>query len=424
MISAPSAEKAVLGSWLIEKEAISACIDILAPEAFAEQQNAAIARIILELYRQGKAVDMVTVGQAAQEAGISFPGFGTYLADLAHSCTTAAHASHYAKKVLDCFYTRQLIAAAKAVTDKAETETLDEPAVKALSELVMRKEAIYSEPVDTCANGFYGFLDDVLTKSKTEIYKTGIPQLDVMWKGIGGGEICILGAGPGVGKSTIAANFLLNFGKAGIPTLYYGTEETPHQTKARLVSMVSGVEPWRFRIGVLDMEHRRRAHEAIADKIHKYTISISRQKHPSLADIDNSLASGGYKILVLDSLMFVNFAKGENMRLRVQQFMVDLNSVAQKRNVAVFLVCHLGRQTYGAQEVRPTRADLPESNALERVAHKILLVWRPSAKQPANGDRVLEVINEKDRFNPDGQTFDVLIDSKTRAIKEAVDAAV
>jgi replicative DNA helicase len=423
MISAPEAEKAVLGSWLIEKEAISACIDILAPEAFAEQQNAAIARIILNLYRQGKAVDLVSVEEASKEAGIAFPGIRAYLADLVHATPTAAHASHHAKKVLDCFYTRQLIAAAKAVADKAETETLDEPAVKALSELVMRKEAIYTEPVDTCANGFYGFLDDVITKSKTELYKTGIPTLDAMWKGIGGGEICILGAGPGVGKSTIAANFLINFGKAGIPTLYYGTEETPHQTKSRLVSMVSGVEPWRFRIGVLDMEHRRKAYEAISDKIHKYTIAISRQKHPSLSDIDTSLASGGYKVLILDSLMFVNFAKGENMRLRVQQFMVDLNAVAQKRNVAVFLVCHLGRQTYGATEVRPTRADLPESNALERVAHKILLVWRPSAKQPTNGDRVLEVINEKDRFNPDGQVFDLMIDSKTRAIKETPIAA-
>jgi replicative DNA helicase len=423
MISAPEAEKAVLGSWLIEKEAISACIDILAPEAFAEQQNAAIARIILDLYRQGKAVDMVTVGQAAQEAGISFPGFGTYLADLAHSCTTAAHASHYAKKVLDCFYTRQLIAAAKAVADKAETETLDEPAVKALSELVMRKEAVYAPAAFTYSNGLVDFRHRMDVKSKKELFRTGFQSLDSAWYGAGTGEVITIALATNVGKSVTMLNIANKMLSRNVRCGYAGSEMDADEVVQRHLAMVSHVPAYKLRLGKLELGDIQKLNDALSGKMASMPMAILDHPEPSIADLNNFAMSTNCEVLFVDYLGRCKYPKASEERLAIGEFMKSFKTMTRRRNITSFIAAQLSRRTYDGRNLKPTLADLSETKKIEEESDKVLLGYVDPMKQKGDGDTVISFINAKNRQGKKGQEFDLILDGKTLVLKEPEIAA-
>ena len=424
MISAPEAERAVLGSMLIEREAIASCVDLIQPEHFNEAQNVAVVRCIYDLFKANRPLDIVAVIEAGKASGLEFPSLGAYLGQCIESVTSAAHAGHHARTVLDRSYKRKIIDAAGRLAGSAMAEDGVNERLAEIQKLVLEADAIFTSKLDSYNSGFDTFLEDVGAQSKREVYRTGIRQLDILWKGIASSEICTIAAGPGVGKSTLALNLLHNFGAQNIPCAYFGTEMKSLETKMRHVSIASGVPSFKFRIGALSLEDRRLAYEAISGTIGKMPISISNEDRPSIAKIDAVIAEGKFKVVMIDSLMFCDLPKAENMRLRVQQFMVDLNALKHRRNVAIFLIVHLGRQAYGNTEAKPSLADLMESNSLERVSDKILLLWKPQAKQLPNGDRVIEVINAKDRQNPDGQCFDLIVDRRTMKITERTDEAI
>jgi replicative DNA helicase len=423
MISAPEAEKAVLGSWLIEKEAISACIDILAPEAFAEQQNAAIARIILDLYRQGKSVDLVIVEQASKEAGIAFPGIRAYLADLAHSCTTAAHASHYAKKVLDCFYTRQLISQARTLVDRAESETLSEAEVKALSELVMRKEAVYAPTAFTYKNSLVDFRDRMDSRATKALYRTGIKVLDAAYYGVSAGEVVTVALATNVGKSVTCLNIMHNMASRDIPCGYIGTEMSSDETAQRHLSIVSGVAAHKLRIGRLETTDIGPLNHALSEKMAKMPIAILDHPNPSLADINSFIIANDCKVVFIDYLERCEMPKAESYRLKIREFMAGLKTLARRRGVVVFLASQLGRQTYSSTATKPTLADLSESKAIEQESDKVLLGYMDQMKQKGDGDTILSFINAKNRQGKKGQEFDLILDGKTLVLKEPEIAA-
>lgn len=424
MISAPSAEKAVLGSWLIEKEAISSCIDIIGPEAFYEAQNQSIARIILDLYRKGAAVDLVSVEQAAKEAGLSYNGLRTYLADCAHSCTTAAHAPHHSKKVLDCFYTRQLISQARNLVDRAESETLTEAEVKGISELVMRKEAVYAPALISYKNGLHDLIDRIGKKSATSVYRTGIKSLDAAWFGMSAGEVIVLGGAPGAGKSKLALKILSNLVQRKVPCLLFGTELDAYQTALRHLSMLSGVETWKLRIARADAFEWAKASQTVSNVMSEMPLHISPIKAPNLSQIDQAIVASGAKVVVIDSVFFCTYPKGNSIRERMEDFCRGLQEITKRREVVSILVAHLGRQAYNenAQSRPPVLSDFGESKGLEITADKAALLWTPQAKQTGS-KRIVEVILAKDRANNDRRgghlkSFDLECDENTPDMKE------
>ena len=420
MISAPQAEKATLGSWLIEKESIQSCIDIIQPEHFHDQANAVIARCILELYRQGKAVDLVTVGQAMQEAGLSLDGSRAYLSDLAHSTTTTAHAVHHAKKVLDCYYTRQILSAADRLAKDQDAQSLKE-----VTDLVLKKESVYAPPLVSYKDNLHDMMDKMDRRARDEVFRTGIKSLDAAWFGVTVGEVVVLGGAPNAGKSKLALNIVNNLLQRNVPCLMFATEMRPHEVMQRHLSMLAKVDTWKLRIGKADLLERQRAVETLGGTMNRMPFHISPKEAPTLADINAGIISSGAKVIVIDSLMFCSFPKAEQLRVSIEFFMKGLKAIAQKRDVVIILVAHLGRRTYDSQGQNspPTLADFGESKSVEITADKALLMWLPQAKQIGNGD-VVECINAKDRANNKrrgGQvvTFDLVCDTNTPLMMEA-----
>lgn len=416
MISAPSAEKAVLGSWLIEKEAISSCVDIIGHEAFSDQFHSLVAMAILELYREGKAADIVSVNGKLEGAGVH--GMLPKLADICDSVTTAAHASHHAKTVQDKFLLRQIIAQAKTLASKAEQDALTEAEVKALSETVMRKEAVYAPAAFTYKNSLVDFLDRMDSRSKKQLYRTGIKVLDAAYYGVGTGEIVTVALATNVGKSVTCLNIMHNMAERGISCGYIGTEMSSDETTQRHLSIVSGVEAFKLRIGKIELDDHRRIHDALADKMSKMPVSIMDHPNPSLADINSFIIANGCKVIFIDYLERCEMPKAEAYRLKIKEFMAGLKTLARRRNVCVFLASQLGRNTYSANATKPTLADLSESKAIEQESDKVLLGYLDPNKQTGGINTTLSFIIGKNRQGKKGQEFDLILDGKTLQLKE------
>lgn len=422
-LAAPEAERAVIGSMLIEKEAISACIDLLPPECLYEAQNQAICRIAYDLFRANRPADVVAVIEAGKAQALAFPELPAYLGKCIESVTSASHASHHARTVLDRYYKRQtILAATKLVSDLYSEEKTDE-SLRALQDTVLAKEAIYAPAHVTYKNDLHDFLDKMGEKSKSALYRTGYKSLDALWYGLSESELVVIAGAPGAGKSKLALNIMGNLLARNVPCLYFGTEMTPHETIQRHLSMITKIETWKMRIGKVDLTDSVKINEALAG-MSAMPLHLSRINSPSLSDISTGIVNSKAKVVFVDSLLFCNLPKAEALRIRIEEFVRGLKVMAQKREVVIFLICHLGRQTYNAESSTrpPTLADIGESKAVEIAADKALLLWAPQAKQTGINE-VVECINAKDRANNKKRggmsaSFDLICDEKTPIMRE------
>ena len=416
-ISAPEAEKAVIGSFLIEKEAITACIDLVKPDQFYEAQNIAICRIVYELYKANRPVDAVAVIEAWKGQAIEFPELPSYLSKCFESVTSAGHASYHAKTILDRYYKRETIKAAEALALSVHSDQGLNEALTKIHELAMQKEAIHAPPVYTYANGLFDFIDKISVKSGKTLYRTGYPSLDASWYGVAEGEIITIGAATNVGKSMLCLNLMHNIASRGVKCLYAGTEMSSFETTSRHVSIASGVAAHKLRIGRLDLEDHSKIHAAISDKLYKMSVTMIDNPSPSLSDINSAIVSSGAKVVFVDYLGRLRLPNAENYRLRVHEAMIGLKTMARTRNVVIFLAAQLGRQAYGQSSPKPTLADLSESKSIEAESDKVLLVWSDPAKQ-GKTNSVLSFINAKNRAGKRGHEFDMTLDSNTLTIRE------
>lgn len=416
-LSAPEAERAVIGSMLIEKEAISAVIDLIQPEHFAEAQNAAIVRAIYGLFKENRPADIVSVVEAGKAAGLEFPSLGAYLAESVDRVTTAGHVTHHARTVLDRYYKRATIQAATQLVTDLYSEEKTDASLKALQEVLLKKEAVYAPAAFTYANGLFDIIEAVGAKSKKTLYRTGYNSLDGAWHGVGEGEVITIGAATNVGKSMLCLNLMHNMASRGVKCLYVGTEMSSLETTTRHLSIASGVSAYKLRIGQINLEDHGKIHSAISDKLYKMNVTMIDNPSPSVSEINSAIINSGCKVVFVDYLGRLGMVKAENYRLRVHETMIALKTMARTRNVVVFLAAQLGRTVYGQGSPKPTLADLSESKSIEAESDKVLLGWIDPAKQTGTGT-VLSFINAKNRQGKRGTEWDMTLDANTLAIRE------
>lgn len=416
-LAAPEAERAVIGSMLIEKEAIAAVIDLIQPEHFYEQHNQAICRAIYDLFRANRPADVVAVIEAGKAQALAFPELPAYLSECINGVASAEHASHHARTILDRYYKRATIqAATKLVADLYSEEKTDE-SLKVLHDVLLKKDAVYAPAAFTYANGLFDIIDAVGAKSKRTLYRTGYNSLDGVWHGVAKGEVVTIGAATNVGKSMLCLNLMHNIASRGAKCLYVGSEMSSLETTTRHLSIASGVSAYKLRIGQINLEDHGKIHSAISDKLYRMNVTMTDNPSPSVSDINSAIINSGAEIVFVDYLSRLGMVKAENYRLRVHETMIAIKTMARVRNVVVFLAAQLGRQAYGSNSPKPTLADFSECKSIEAESDKALLVWVDPAKQTGTGT-VLSFINAKNRAGKKGQEFDMTLDGNTLEIKE------
>lgn len=369
-------EQAVLGSMIIEAQAVRTARQFLGMECFYSVAHQRIFKAILELTDSGSVADVVLLMAHLRDRDeLQTIGGGHYLGELVNRVVTAEHVEHYAKKVSCLYLEREIIMTCHGLAAAGQEQR--PKFLENLRKMHLTLESINSPYLLSYETGLVGLADEMLNPEIVKIFKTGYPTIDALWKAIKAGEVNTWAAATNEGKSVVLLNLMDRAALAGEKCLYVGTEMEAIETVQRHLSMRSGVEAWRIRKPELMKTHVSKIHSTMSDVMSKMKVSILDDPEPSLAKIEAAIYASKAEVVFLDYLERFEMPRAENLRLQIKEFMKRLKTLARRNKVVIHLAAQLNRDTYGVEERPPNLADLSESSAIEKESDRVVLMWSP-----------------------------------------------
>lgn len=389
------AETSILGSILIDKDAIISVADFLRPEHFYDENNGAIFKAVLDLYEERSPIDVVTVSDKLKKnRSLTRVGGSAYLMELVNQVPTATNAEKYGQIVKDLYVKRQLISAASRIVDVAfdegngAGEAMDraEMEVFALSQKHLKQSFM---PIKDALAESFDRLDE-LHKMAGGLrgVPTGFRDLDNMLAGLQASNMIVLAARPGVGKTALA----LNIARAvavdyKIPVGMFSVEMSKEELTDRLLVRQSEIDAWKLKTGKLEEEDFTRFSEAMGiladaplyiDDTPGISVLEMRTKARRLQ------VEKGLQLLIID---YMQLLRGRNLENRVQEvseISMGIKNLARELKIPVMTVSQLSRAVEVRGGVRPRLADLRESGSIEQDADVVIFLYREDEENPEN----------------------------------------
>ena len=256
----PEAESSLIGSLMIDKDAIIKVADIVNADDFYVTKNSQIFESIVGLFERREPIDVVTLADSLEKKGVLDDiGGASYLTELVNSVPSSAHVAQYARIVADKATLRRLIQAAGSINNMAYSEdgaldvVLDEAeqALFAVSQKHLKQNFI---PIQEVLTQSFERLDG-LHKDKHSLrgVPTGYRGLDNLLAGLQNSDLIILAARPSMGKTSFAINIAQHVAtKEGIPVGIFSLEMSKEQLIDRMLSSEAGIDSWKLRTGNLE----------------------------------------------------------------------------------------------------------------------------------------------------------------------------
>jgi replicative DNA helicase len=409
------AEMAVIGSVLVSPSPADTLDDLplLESDWFYADAHRLIWEAIQSLRRSTFPIDAVTVAteldrrkQFEQVGGVK------HFTEIMATVPNSSHAAYYAALVASSWKSRIAVYGCREVLEVADTGSDDEIAAKAEAVLRTITER-YNPEVDVS-------IRDVMVEAWAEIQSridsgqphgtaTGFADLDELLIGLGDGELVIVAARPGVGKSAFATCLSLNLGKRGIPSVMISLEMTKLEWSERLLSIESGVSGRKLKNCMgLDTTEREILLET-AGKLSKMPLRIDDRPSQRFSSIAATARRAKRKenigMLLVDYLQLVQpDLPPSNNRPREQEvasITKSLKILAKELGIPIVVLAQMNRNIENREDKRPRLADLRESGSIEQDADKVLFLHRPSDFEPEERPGEIDVICAKNR---NGQT--------------------
>jgi replicative DNA helicase len=214
-----------------------------------------------------------------------------------------------------------------------------------------------------------------------------------------GGDLVVVAARPGVGKSIFAANILNSFLEQGYKCLVYTTEMTPEQYMLRQVCIFRKLWYFGFRNGYATDEDKVHLDEATTDFTEKYKnlLVYSRIQRPSSADVQREIDEHKPNIVILDNLSSVKLtSKAQNKTEKIGEFLEEVKETIVDKKLLCILVCHINRTAEQEGDGEPILSNLKDSSKIEELANKVIIMW------PAEPTPIEMVVNWKYSKDRDG----------------------
>ena len=410
------AERACLGSMLLDKEAIEVAIDVLTDEDFYSEQHRIIFRTLLELYGRSTPVDIVTLTDYLRGSGeLDSAGGVGYISSLLDETPTSANAEYYAKIVEQKSLLRKLIRASSGAislcynTEKDAYEIVDE-AEKLIFDVTERKGV----------RGYFP-ISEVIKDSITAIEKlfhrgdnyTGIPsgfkELDDLTSGFQKSEFIVVAARPSVGKTALALNIAQNVAiQQRLKVAVFSLEMSKEALMQRMLCSEARIDSQRLRKGLLRTEEWGPLTTA-AGKLSEATIFIDET--PGISDMQlrakarRIQSRHGLDLVIVDYLQLMSsIRKKEGRTQEISEISRSLKALARELNIPVIALSQLSRavETRG-RDKRPILSDLRESGAIEQDADVVIFLYRDELYNPhSDREGLAEIIIQKQRNGPTG----------------------
>jgi replicative DNA helicase len=372
------AEQSVLGSVLIDRDAIVEVAEFLRAEDYYRQANGLVYAAMLELFERREPIDIVTVAETLErKEELDAVGGRSYLSSLSNQTPTAVHAVQYARIVERKAVLRNLIAAAGKIAgigyeDPAEIqEAIDRAETELFSVSERRVHAGFS-PLRSLLHEAFDRLD-YLHSHRGEIsgIRSGFAELDAMTTGLQKSDLIIVAARPSVGKTSLALNMAEHAAvRDGKSVGVFSLEMSKEQLVLRLLSSVGDIDSQRLRTGFLeDMDFNRVANAMTS--LSEARIYIDDTPNISTMELRTKArrlqAEAGLDLVIVDYLQLMQASTASRDANRVQEVSEisrGLKALARELSVPVIALSQLSRQPEMRESKEPRLSDLRESGCL------------------------------------------------------------
>lgn len=410
------AEKSVLGSIILDKNALIEVLEVLKPDDFYSQMHKEIYEAIIELYRKNEPVDILTLAEELKKRkALEMIGGRAYLGHLSSSVPSTSNVAYYAKIVEEKAVLRRLIGASSDIIEKGYLEKIEASEV-----LDFAEKSVFEISQKRQTRGF-SFIKDVLWENLKNIDEaskmegqmtgltTGFSDLNNRTSGLQKSDLILIAARPSMGKTAFALNIAQNAAVLGDASVaIFSLEMSKEQLTQRLLSSQASVEIQKIRTGNLQTKEWEYIYNAI-DVLSKANIYIDDTPGITSLEIKNKCrrlkADKGLDLVIIDYLQLMSMeGRAESRQQEISSISRSLKNLAREMDCPVISLSQLSRAPELRSDHRPILSDLRESGAIEQDADIVIFLYRDEYYNPETTEKpnICEVIIAKQRNGPTG----------------------
>lgn len=410
-----AAEQAVLGGMLLSKDAVADVLEKLRPGDFYKPANQLVYDAILDLYGRGEPADAVTVAAELDRRGLlRRVGGAPYLHTLISTVPTAANAGYYAEIVSEKSLLRRLVEAGTRVVQYgyAGADGAD------VNEIVDRAQAEIYDVTERRAAEDFVVLEEILQPTMDEIdaiaseggiskgVPTGFTDLDDLTNGLHPGQMVVVAARPGMGKSTLGLDFMRSCSiKNQLPSIVFSLEMSKTEIVMRLLSAEAKIKLADMRSGRMSDDDWTKLARRMSE-ISEAPLYIDDSPNLTMMEIRAKARrlkqKADLRLIVIDYLQLMTSGKKvESRQQEVSEFSRQIKLLAKELEVPVVAMSQLNRGPEQRTDKKPMLSDLRESGSIEQDADLVILLHRPDAFEtddPRGGEA--DLIVAKHRAGP------------------------
>ena len=409
------AEQSVIGSMIMDRDAIMTASEVITSEDFYQSQYGVLFDAMLELYNEGKPVDLVTLQERLREKDVP-PEISSleFVRDLLDAVPTSANVRHYATIVQEKSMLRKLIKVNEDIANtcylaREKTEDILEETEKKIFDLLQYRSTGDFVPIKQVV---LNALDKIEKASKNKGTVTGIPTgfiaPDYKTSSFQPSHLTLIAARPSMGKTAFVLNVAQHMAfKEGKTVAIFSLEMSKEQLVNRLFSLESKVDSQALRTGNLTDEDWAKLIEGAA-VVGKSNLIIDDTPGISIAELRSKCRKFKLEhdlgIIIIDYLQLMSGGKhSESRQQEISEISRSLKAVARELNVPVVALSQLSRAVEQRPDHRPMLSDLRESGAIEQDADVVMFLYRDDYyNKDTDKKNIAEVIIAKQRNGPIG----------------------
>lgn len=418
-----AAERAVVAALLVDQDAFDEVFETLSPDDFADPLCAQVARAAVALEAAGRVIDNITVADEMKKSKL-FEKLGGAAA-LEGLVEEAAQVSRYvtahAKIVEDKARLREAVKvgrdiAASAIEDGAEWKTVGERAEQAVFSLSRDHSKSSMQRIGNLA----GPVVEEMKKGRDKYllgHSTGISELDRLTAGLQPGQLVIIAARPGMGKSAFALQLAYHIAETtGLAVPFLSYEMSHDELVARALSSQLRYDMGKLRSGVID-EGLDLSIAEVVRSMAEVNLLIDDNPPPTVSGVRGRLRRQSRRepmgAIFIDYLQLMDGdtrGREPNRVAEVSEISRGLKRLATELGVPIIALSQLNRNIEARAQKRPQLSDLRESGSLEQDASLVLFLYRDSVYNPLAPSDAAEIIIAKQRNGASGMAIPVLFE--------------
>jgi replicative DNA helicase len=422
------AEMAVLGSMLLDENAIAEAVESIDTNSFYKDSHRKVFDVMMRLYNENKAIDLITLTDELKRTGLLEQiGGVSFLTELVNSVPTAANVHHYISIVKEKSVLRSLINSSHKII------SLCHDAEGGIADVVDQAEQLIFDVSDNRQKGSSFHLKEIIKTTIENIdrlyqkkaHVTGVPtgfiDFDMKTAGLQPSDLIIIAGRPSMGKSALALNMVEYAGvKAKIPIAMFSLEMSKEQLVQRMLCSHARVDANKVRTGFLAAADWPRL-TAAAGKLSEAPIYIDDSPAISVMELRAKArrlkANHDIQLIILDylQLMRSSSAGAESRQQEISDISRSLKALARELRLPIIGISQLSRAVESRNDHRPQLSDLRESGAIEQDADVVVLILREDYYSPTPENKgIAEIIIAKQRNGPTGSIKLTFLEEFTR----------